>query len=112
MIDLQILLDQQASLEARADAVDRLRYEAGERYNDPPDWFDDPSVIDALSEFASETYEEFPICLDAAEALAQVWMSKGWVDNDRFRSLAASARREVLAYLRLNRPELLAGLDE
>lgn len=104
----EVLSSPAASWDDRLDAATLLRMEAG--HVEQPDWFVDESVLDALAAAASDPADD-AIAQEAAEALANVWMKKGWIDSERLRSFAPSAKADAREYIQLNAPHLLVGIE-
>lgn len=102
---LELLLNGSADDDLQFDLVNELRPEAGD-WGNPPEWANNEAVLEILTQLASDP-SEGSLHLDAAEALALVWLLKGAIDLSRFRRLSTYAQDEVRAYVEVNRSELL-----
>lgn len=108
-VALATLRDPTAADDARLDAVYQLR-RAAEGWSGPPVWINDDEVLDLLTHIAGDD-DEGNIGSEAAEALAQIWLSKGSVDMTRYRKLATYAKEIVRSYVEISRPDLLDALE-
>ena len=105
---LQTLLDPLADDEERLRVVYEMRAAEGIAL---PEWANSDEVLDALTRLASNEDEAW-IHNEAAEALVQVWLTKGTLELPRYRRLSNSAKEIVRSYVELNRPDLLGELTE
>ena len=107
---VRVMLDRDADLDERMDAVMEFSNEYAQAPN-PPAWMFDERVRDALAELASRRGDEF-LHGEAAETLALTWIYSGRFDeHDRERSdrLTRDAQAEVRAYFEAN--ERVGWLD-
>jgi hypothetical protein len=105
---LRTLLDRTADEDVRLDIVTELRREVSGGV-EVPGWASDDAYVDALVELASDPAEGL-VGGEAAEALAWIWLGKGWVDRGRFERLTDEAKAEVRGFIELNRPDLRDGV--
>jgi hypothetical protein len=111
---VEVLLDRRRSVFERADAAMDLRRAnegfaidtEGRLAADPvalpeiaPEWRG-PEVVQALVEVAGDPNEYVPLWLEAAEALAYIWIDAGGADRDLLARLAPGARRKIEDSLR------------
>jgi hypothetical protein len=108
--DLEILNNSAADDEKRLDAIHRLR-RATEDWVNPPPWVGDYQALDLLMRIASDEDEGF-IRNEAAEALAQIWLSQARLDVQRYWQLSEHAKEIVRSYIEVNNPGLLNQLPD